>query len=138
MNIESELKRITEGLKMTDADSIANLRSSPPRDTDFLPLRSAPSNFGNQHQHASVKPTGSTVLEALENLQTHAGKMLAEAAALEIALIGNTGTAKAESFASDVPDDAGLWDRLAAKIVLIERVFAQIDAAHNATLASLK
>jgi hypothetical protein len=119
MNVEAEIKRLTEGL--------LNDPTPPVRYLGINQL-GAP---------APTRPTGGTVLEALEKLQTHAAHILKEAADLEIALIGNTGTANADSFASDVPE-VGIWDRLAAKVVLIERTFAQIDAAHQRATESLK
>jgi hypothetical protein len=122
--IEQEIKRLTEGLKMTDIED-RRLRDTGQPQSGPASDRTAP-----------TKPTGGTVLEALENLQTHAARICADAWELENAL---TGTASDPGSAEpQEPFEAGIWGRIAAKIVMIERSFAQIDEMHNHAQASLK
>jgi hypothetical protein len=121
--IETEIKAMADRLK-----------------TGMYPARNdpAPAAAGP----GPTKPTGGTVLEALEQLEKHAYGILNVAREIEQALIGHgPGDPGTESIAAEKlggPIDGGIWDKLAAQIVTIERVLAQIDEAHNHSRTSLK
>jgi hypothetical protein len=131
--IEHDIKRLAEGLKMSEPTK--DSKGNPIADARWSP--DAFGRLGNQAQPApaSTRPTGSTVLEALEKLHTHAVAILNDAIELEGELTGQPGSKDADDAVKAI---GGIWDRLAAKIVMIERVFAQIDEAHAHAQASLK
>jgi hypothetical protein len=172
MNMENEIRRLAEGLKMSDptkdskGNPVADLRWSgnpqPQTGNPFDDPRAAPSaaepdrrlrasppnpagydssappfgRLGDQvKEPAPTRPTGGTVLEALEKLQTHAVAILNDAKELEGELTGQPVSKDADDAVKAI---GGIWDRLAAQIVMIERVFSQIDEAHAHAQASLK
>jgi hypothetical protein len=135
--IEQEIRRLAEGLKMSELER-GGVSPFPGESGRFPP------DLGNQFKEpAPTKPSGGTVSEALAQLEKHAYGILDVAREIEQALIGHgpgdpgTESIAAEKFGGPV-DGGGIWDKLAAQIVTIERVFAQIEEAHNHALASLK
>jgi hypothetical protein len=113
VSIEEDLKRLAEDWPARRLRGMTDMNATP----------------------TPTKPTGGTVLEALEKLEEHAARICADAWELENALTGAAGDRGTEP---QEPFEAGIWGRLAAKIVMIERVFAQIDEMHAHAQASLK
>ena len=142
MSMEEDLKNLTAGLLNNPGGINPALASGGQLLGDFgandptWPERRLRGMTDVNAAPAPTRPTGGTVLEALEKLQTHAARICADAWELENAL---TGTASDPGSAEpQEPFEAGIWDRLAAKIVMIERSFAQIDEMHAHAQASLK
>jgi hypothetical protein len=152
--IEQEIKKLTEGLKMSDdnGNPLAGARWSPDEERR---LRDAEKQYGKHGDSLrpyvttptpsphSTRPTGGTVTEALEQLEKHALSIREAARDIETELTGEGVAPGNGRTGSDVeggpgPNGVGIWDRLAAQIVLIERVLVQIDEAHHHAQASLK
>ena len=83
-----------------------------------------------------VKLSARTVLEALGKLEEHAVDILSDASLIEVALTGST---SAEGHEPGAPDPEGsIWDKIAARLVKIEHLFALINAANANSRESLQ